>query len=283
VEIHNRPALIGTMESLIACKLALHLHNNPQDMEGARTPAERTALLARCAGVYCVSNYIRDRFLEGLPPETGRKLHVIYNGIEIPQAQTAKEKLIVFAGRMTEGKGALLLARALRIALPALPRWRAVMIGSRRHEACITRVPYEQQIAQVLAPLGKQAELAGFLPHPETLGYFARAGIAMIPSVWEEPFGRTAIEAMAYGCAIISSGRGGLHEVTADTALAPKAMTPEGMAETLVMLAGDAPQQKHLQQMAHRRATDRFAITTRVHVLDKVRERILERADSVAT
>ena len=38
--------------------------------------------------------------------------------------------------------------------------------------------------------------------------------IAVVPSRWEEPFGRTSLEASSRGCATIISDRGGLKETT---------------------------------------------------------------------
>ncbi len=273
-EIHNRPVLLRRIAARSSCRLALHLHNDPQEMDEAQTPGKRLKLLARCDGIYCVSQYIRDRFLEGLPQDAQYKLHVIYNGIDIPAATPAKEKLIAFAGRMTEGKGALLLAQALALCMPKLPGWRAVMIGSRRHEAGNPVTPHEQQIAKALGPLGAQAELAGFLSHPETIAYFARAAIAVVPSVWAEPFGRTALEAMAYGCAVISSGRGGLPEVTGDAALTLSALTPPALAEAIATLAADESKRIRLQALARERAR-RFAIADCARALDDARDRIL--------
>jgi glycosyltransferase involved in cell wall biosynthesis len=273
-EIHNRPLLLRLIGSEVSCRLALHLHNDPQEMDEAKTPAERMKLLARCDGVYCVSGYIRDRFLEGLPKKAGGKLHVVHNGIEMPAALQPKENRIVFAGRLTEGKGALLLAIALRIALPQLPGWHAVMIGSRRHEAGRSATPHEKQIASTLAPLGSQVTLAGFLPHPETLAHFARAAVAIVPSVWAEPFGRTALEAMAYGCAVISSGRGGLQEVTGEAAYKPGEMKARSLAAAIYDLATDAPYCEQLQTASRVQAT-KFDIARCARTLDEARDSIL--------
>ena len=41
---------------------------------------------------------------------------------------------------------------------------------------------------------------------------FEKSKIAVIPSTWEEPLGRTAIEAASRGCVSIISKRGGLVE-----------------------------------------------------------------------
>ena len=273
-EIHNRPHILRLFAGKVNCRLALHLHNDPQEMADARTPKERQRLLDSCAAVYCVSEYIRGRFLEGLDAKAKEKVHVIYNGLESPASLPEKENIIVFAGRMTEGKGALLLAQALRIALPLLPDWNAVLIGSRRHCVAVKLTAHEKEIMETLQPLGESVEMLGFLGHTETLGYFARAGIVVVPSIWDEPFGRTALEAMAYGCALISSRRGGLKEVTADAAVTLTILTPEKLAEAIVKLATDRHERGRLQTAARARA-GHFSIAGCTKLLDKIREQIL--------
>ena len=41
--------------------------------------------------------------------------------------------------------------------------------------------------------------------------------IAVVCSRWEEPFGRTSLEAASNGCAVIISNKGGLPETTNDS------------------------------------------------------------------
>ena len=41
---------------------------------------------------------------------------------------------------------------------------------------------------------------------------YSKSSISVVPSRWEEPFGRTAMESAAYGCATIISNKGGLPE-----------------------------------------------------------------------
>ena len=41
-----------------------------------------------------------------------------------------------------------------------------------------------------------------------------KTSISIVPSRWEEPFGRTALEASSRGCATIISNKGGLPETT---------------------------------------------------------------------
>ena len=45
---------------------------------------------------------------------------------------------------------------------------------------------------------------------------FAKTRILLMPSVWEEPFGRLPVEAGAYGVPTLASARGGLAESVGD-------------------------------------------------------------------
>ena len=52
----------------------------------------------------------------------------------------------------------------------------------------------------------------GFLGHDEVLKIFKKTSIAVACSRWEEPFGRTSLEASASGCAVVITNKGGLPE-----------------------------------------------------------------------
>ena len=52
----------------------------------------------------------------------------------------------------------------------------------------------------------------GWITHDETMNIYKKSSISVVPSHWEEPFGRTSLEASANGCAVIISNRGGLPE-----------------------------------------------------------------------
>lgn len=50
----------------------------------------------------------------------------------------------------------------------------------------------------------------GFVPHSDVPQIYAQADICVIPSVWDEPFGLVALEAMAAGVPVCASRCGGL-------------------------------------------------------------------------
>ena len=62
----------------------------------------------------------------------------------------------------------------------------------------------------------KNARILGFKKHNEVLNIFKKTSITVACSRWEEPFGRTSLEASANGCAVIITNKGGLPETVTD-------------------------------------------------------------------
>jgi glycosyltransferase involved in cell wall biosynthesis len=56
-------------------------------------------------------------------------------------------------------------------------------------------------------------ELVG---HVDTAQFFDRIDVLIVPSLWQEPLSRAALEAQAYGVPVIASRRGGLVELIDD-------------------------------------------------------------------
>jgi len=62
-------------------------------------------------------------------------------------------------------------------------------------------------------------EMTGFIPIDTVRDWQERAAIAACPSLWEEPLGKVVVEAMAAGCAVLTTRRGGIPEVAEGRAL----------------------------------------------------------------
>ena len=67
-----------------------------------------------------------------------------------------------------------------------------------------------------------RAHILGFKKHNEVLSIFKKTSIAVACSRWEEPFGRTSLEASANGCAVIITNKGGLPETVTDAKILKK-------------------------------------------------------------
>jgi glycosyltransferase involved in cell wall biosynthesis len=275
VEVHNRPNLAHYLAKRWRGKIALHLHNDPQEMKLAKTSAQRQWLLNHCAAIYCVSDYIRQRFVEGLSGDI-HKAHVVYNGLALPDPGSfpSKQKKIIFVGRLKPEKGALEFAQAMAKILPAYPEWKCEFIGATRHQPDAKTSPYENTIRSTLDPLGTQLEMLGFCNYAETLRATAEATIAVIPSTWNEAFGRTALEAMSHGCITISSTRGGLREVIGDAALPLYKVNATTIAEAVENVITHPEKWEFWQKHALTQAKH-FSIEAVTETLDDIRASLL--------
>jgi glycosyltransferase involved in cell wall biosynthesis len=64
-----------------------------------------------------------------------------------------------------------------------------------------------------VAQSGGHFKALGWLSHEEALTLYQQAAVVVVPSVWEEPFGLVAVEAMATGVPVCASRVGGLADI----------------------------------------------------------------------
>lgn len=235
IEVHNRPDIaLYLTRRFPRVPVVLFLHNDPQGMRGARTRRQRAALVAQVAAVAPVSAFLQYRLLDG--DAAPAKVRVFPNFVDLStMPAAAPENLILFAGRVVADKGADSFVAACRLALPQLPGWRAEMIGADRFGP---NSP-ETSFLRLLRPQAASAKVAmlGWKPHAQVLSAMARAAIVVVPSRWPEPFGLTALEAMACGAALICAPRGGLPEVMGPTAVPIDPDNPIDIAHAILSLA----------------------------------------------
>jgi glycosyltransferase involved in cell wall biosynthesis len=266
VEVHNRPLLARELAST-GPPVALVLHNDPAEMRGIRSPRERAALARRLASIVCVSVWVRERLgMDGAV--------VLPNAIDLaalpaPAPPASRDNTILFAGRLVADKGADAFVTACAEALPALPGWRAVMIGADRFGPDSPDTPFLRALRPAAARAG--VELAGWQPQPAVLEAMARAAIVVVPSRWPEPFGMTALEAMASGSALAYAPRGALPALVGAAGLP---VDPDRMAADLVALARDGARRAALAQAGRARAEE-FGLRQALVRLDALRQDIV--------
>jgi len=113
---------------------------------------------------------------------------------------------------------------------------------------------YMGEVRAALAPVAHRITIEFSQPFSVVQQRYQQAAIAIIPSKWEEPFGRTALEAHAAGCAVISATSGGLPEINANNALTlPADFDATDVADRLRILMSDAELRRSLTQrgLAH--------------------------------
>jgi glycosyltransferase involved in cell wall biosynthesis len=116
--------------------------------------------------------------------------------------------------------------------------------------------------------------MLGYRPHGEVLAAMARAAIVVVPSRWPEPFGLTALEAMAAGAALLVSARGGLGEFTRDAAVTIDPDDPESLAVAMLSVASDPAHRAALAAAGRERARE-YDVAKGVARLDALRSDIL--------
>ncbi len=276
VEVHNRAELAATIaRAMPQIPVSLFVHNDPLAMRGAKTAPERAALLQRMT-VACVSRHIAARFMQDVPPSAPAPV-VLPNALDLsalpPPVQAAeRDPVILFAGRVVADKGADAFVRACAAVLPSLPGWRGAIIGADRFWAGSALTPFQLSLIPVANAAG--IEMRGYVPHAEVLVAMARASIVVVPSRWAEPFGLTALEALASGAALVCSGRGGLPEVAGDAAVYADPDAPGGLEAAIVALASDPARRARLAQEGLARAKLFDAVGARLR-LAELRSRVL--------
>lgn len=274
VEVHNRPeTALALAAGLPGVPVTLFLHNDPLTMRQTRSAAERIRLLARLARVVTVSEFLRGRLLDGIadpstPPD------VLPNCIDISDLPpwSGRDRTILFVGRVVPEKAPDAFVAACAAALPQLPGWRAEIIGADRFRTDSPDTGFVRGIRMAAQAAG--VALLGYRDHPEVLAAMARASIVVMPSRWQEPFGLTALEAMASGAALLCSARGGLPEVGGDAAIYVDPDNPAGMADAIVALAQDPARLAALSEAGRYRA-ENFDLAPTRRKLDAIRSSIL--------
>jgi glycosyltransferase involved in cell wall biosynthesis len=278
VEVYNRPNMFAHLAARAPdLPLTLRLSNDPRTMRGARSAPERARILARAQAVFCVSDFIRQRFLEGLDGHGAerdrQKLQVVFNGIpRTLAAPPEKELLILFVGRIIEAKGVADLMAALERVLPRRPGWRAEIIGTSRTRRKGEPTAFEIALRERSVRLG-QVRWPGYLPNDEVMARYRRAAIVVVPSLWDEPLARTAIEGLASGCAVLAYATGGLPEVLRGRGLLIEQPAPEALALALERVIADDALRTRLQDRAWHDYP--FGIEQLAERVDAVRERVL--------
>jgi glycosyltransferase involved in cell wall biosynthesis len=204
IEVHNRPNYIMQLKNLKK-KLVLYFHNDPNTMLGSKTLKEKVLLLETCTKIIFNSNWAKNQFLMDLPIpyRNSQKLIIIYQSINKKNVNINKKKrLISFVGKLNSAKGYDIFGSAIIKILNKYPSWKANVIGDEPRE----KFNFYHRNLNIL----------GFKKHSDVLLNFEMTDIAVVCSRWNEPFGRTSLEASSRGCAVIISNRGGLPETTSN-------------------------------------------------------------------
>ncbi len=232
LELHNRPIMVKEFFGKLNSKIILYFHNDPTTMKGAKSVYERMYLLKNVDKIIFISKWVKKKFFENLPNLSDNKTQIIYHSIDPIKKDVKKNKQIIFVGKLNESKGYDLYCKSMLKILDQYNDWCAISIG-------------EERRFQNFPTHRKHINL-GQIPHNKVLDYLSKSEIAVIPSRWEEPFGRTALEASSRGCATIISNSGGLPETT-DYAIKLKKLNTKNIENEIIQLINNDKLRKKIQ------------------------------------
>lgn len=258
IEIHNRPYLIDYLSKKNKVPISLFFHNNPQEMKGSRSIKDRENILRKCTAIFCVSEYIKNKFLEGINSNL-HKLHVLHNGVEHKLKKFPKKiREVLFVGRLVPDKGVHYYVDALKLIANKHPKWKFGLIGSFRLGNNENTNSYASQIIKKFNSIGPQAQFYGFQDQKFVQEKMKSASVIVIPSLWQEPFGLVAAEAMSNGVCIIASKVGGIPEIIKDNGILIENISHKKLSLTLNNLI----ENDRLRQIYQKKAWKNFKLSS---------------------
>lgn len=268
VEQH-RPTASAIARAFPGTPVVMHRHGALKRPKGSLAAWLARRSYDRFAGIIAKSRAVGEemvRFLPGLKVP----LRIVGNGLDVTEwhPSVIRENEILFVGRLSPDKGVLQAAEGVVAALGEHQGWRASFIFTETD-----RFPdYRDSVLMKLGALSSRVGCQVGLPHSTVKSAFESAAIAVVPSVYVEAFGRTALEAMAGGAALITSGRGGLAEVAGRPEEGASITLPEITAEAVARAVSglvEAPETRRRIAAAGRaRAETLFDIRRQATLLD---------------
>ena len=259
IEIHNRPQLLLKLLNKVKSRFIFYFHNDPLSMKGSKFINERLKILNSVDRLIFVSEWVRNRFFLDIDKKLQSKTDVIYPSVH-KQKPSIKKKNIIFVGRLNHSKGYDLFKEAIIKILDEFPEWWAYSVG-------------DEERRSIYISHSRHKEL-GFINHKDTLKLLNKSEIAVVPSRWDEPFGRTALESSSRGCATIISNRGGLTETT-DCALILKRLDAKNIYQEIKMLIKHPQKKRKIQKLG--RKYIKHLINNNTKLIDEIRENIFPR------
>lgn len=211
--------------------------------------------------------------------------HVLYPGAMVEHYYLhhppVYDKLrIVFASHISEVKGADVLVKALVLLHQNGIPFEADLAGH------FSDKQLADNLRSAINSYGVQSKvrLHGYVDSDGLKRLYAKANTLVFPSSFDEPFGKTAVEGMAAGLLLVSSGTGGQPEIFEDgvSGLKFERMSHESLATVLASLPKDRERWKQIAQTGHERAFE-FTTATSVDTLEHIFEEQLTHIPAISS
>ena len=259
IEVHNRPQLLLKLLNKVKSRFIFYFHNDPLSMNGSKSINDRLRILNSIDKLIFVSEWVRNRFFLNIDKKLQNKTEIVYPSV-YKQKTVKKKKNIIFVGKLNHSKGYDLFKEAIIKILDEFSNWNAYSVG-------------DEDRRSIYIQHSRHKEL-GFIKHKDTLDLLNKSEIAVVPSRWDEPFGRTALEASSRGCATIISHKGGLKETT-ENAVILKKLDSKNIYLEIKKLIKHSKTKEKIQKLS--RENIKHLINENTKIIDQIRENIFPR------
>lgn len=210
------------------------------------------------------------------------RIHVVYPGVDVrrfapgPRDPAFRRRygipeaapLVLFVGRLVEGKGVAVLRAAIPRLLERIPDLRFLLLGK-------DEIGMDAWCAR--RDWGGRVVLGGHLSYGELPAAYRAADAFVLPSVatrgWREQFGYVLAEALASGLPVVAAASGAIPEVVGDAGLLVPPGEPEALADGLETALRRGP--AAFRRKARERAVRLFSVESCAKGLEAAYQRAL--------
>ena len=258
--LENCPGYALKLSQRESKNLILHLHNDLLNTQSRFNDVIANSLTK----VLTVSNYINARGCTICPTN---KVQTVYNGIDTLRFNKSDEDVsrkelgfstadfvIAFSGRMNKDKGIAELINAM-LQLQDYPNVKLLALGSNFFENASEDNTFLRELKDTARQIEDRIVFTGFIPYSEVPAYLHAADVAVLPSMWDEPFGLTIVEAMAVGLPLITTRSGGIPEICEGVAtIVDRKNIVNNLSSAILDLYNHPEKRKQMTEASHERA-----------------------------
>ena len=260
IEVHNRPSYIEKIKKNFNKRIFLYFHNDPLKMSGSKSTNDRKYLIQNVDFIFFNSEWCRKRFFsnfKNVDKYLNKTVICFQSSSKVNIDFKKKKKIISFVGKLNSAKGYDLFGDAIIKILDKHKLWTAHIYGDEPREKLEFNHPRLIHF--------------GFKNNRIILNDLKKISISVVCSRWEEPFGRTSLEAASRGSAVIISNRGGLPETTPH-AIKLKNLSSDSIYNEINMLIQNSKNLHYIQKKNY--LTFKFTHKFIASIIDKIRNSI---------
>jgi len=191
---------------------------------------------------------------------------VVYYGIEdplkgsIPGPPKAVQDTICFAyvGRFVGEKGLPVLLQAASLLHRQGISFRVLLVGDGQQRPELEEIIRREQLQEVVC-------ITGYLRGEQLAAALQQIDVVVMPSLWEETAGLSAIEQMMCGKLVIASAIGGLREIVADGGLTFPPGDAVALAQHMRAVITEPSSFDNLRRVARSRSLRMFQLQTMIN------------------